>query len=177
MSILTIVLATILCVVAAIALLLRSVLRQTKEPLPDASWLDGFHVSRYRPMQRLLSDVDYTFLAAHGGSPEVIRRLRAERRRLFRAYLKNMVRDFNRLHRAARIMSLDAETDRSDFAFLLLRMRVAFGWTVAIVQLRLALNTVGLGSVDARRLLNALDQVSASYASVSPARHFAGAHL
>jgi hypothetical protein len=177
MSILTIVLATVLCVVAAIGLLLRNVLRQMKEPLPDPSWLDGFNVSRYRPMQRLLSDVDYSFLAANGGSPDVIRRLRAERRRLFRAYLKNMVRDFNRLHRAARIMSLDAETDRSDFAFLLLRMRVAFGWTVTVVQFRLALNTLGLGNVDARRLLRALDEISASYASVSPARQFAGAHL
>ena len=85
MSILTIVLATILCVVAVIALLLRNVLRQTREPLPDSSWLESFDSNWYRPMQRLLSEGDYAFLLANGGSPEVVHRLRAERRRIFRA--------------------------------------------------------------------------------------------
>ena len=175
MSILTIVLATILCVVAVITLLLRNVLRQTREPLPDSSWLNAFDAARYRPMQRLLTDTDYSFLAASGGSQDVIRRLRAERRRIFRAYLKNMVRDFNRLHRAARILSLEAETDRTDFALQLLRIRVVFGWTVTVIQFRLTLHALGLSTVDARRLLRALDDMSTSYTSLTPARHFAGA--
>lgn len=175
MSILTLVFATILCVVAVIALLLRNVLRQTNEPVPDGSWLDAFDVNRYRPMQRLLAESDYRFLAANGASSDVIRRLRSERRRVFRAYLRNMVRDFNRLHKSARILSLQAETDRSDFALLLIRMRLAFGWTVAMVELRLMLNQAGLSTVDARRLIGVLDTMSASYASLSPARQFAGA--
>jgi hypothetical protein len=175
MSILTIVLATVLCVVVTIALLLRNILRQTMEPLPDRSWLESFNVNRYRPMQRLLAESDYEFLEANGGSADVIRRLKAERRRLFRLYLRNLVRDFNRLHRAARILSLEADTDRSEFAILLLRMRVAFACTVAMVQFRLTLNAFGLGTVDARRLLRTLDQMSVSYASLNPARQLAGA--
>lgn len=175
MSILTFVLAAVVLVVAATAVLLRNVLRQTKEPLPDEAWLESFNVSRYRPMQRLLAEDDYSFLAANGGSSKVIARLRAERRRVFRAYLRNMVRDFDRLHRAARMLSLEAETDRSDFALQLLRMRFSFGWTVTVVEFRLAMHSLGLGSVDARRLIRALDQMASGYSSLTPAGQFAGA--
>ena len=175
MSILTIVLAAILFVVVAIVLVLRNVLRQTNEPLPDPSWLDSFDVSRYRPMQRLLSEDDYSFLAANGGSTQVIARLRAERRRVFRAYLRNMVRDFNRLHRAARMISLEAETDQTEFAMLLVRMRMTFTWTVAVVQLRLMLHALGIGTVDARRLIRALDQMSAGYSSLVPSVQYGAA--
>ena len=175
MSILTFLLPAILLVVVAIALLLRNVLRHTKEPLPDPSWLNNFDVARYRPMQRLLSEDDYSFLAANGGSREVIARLRAERRRVFRAYLRNMVRDFDRLHRAARMMSLEPETDNSEFAMELVRLRLTFTWTVTVVEFRLLLHSLGIGAVDARRLIRALDQMSAGYASLTPAGQFTGA--
>jgi hypothetical protein len=173
MSILTLVVPAILLILAIFVVLLRTLLTNSEEPLPDPGWLASFSASRYRPMQRLLREDDYSFLAARGGSRSTIDRLRSERRRVFRAYLRNMVRDFNRLHRAARILSLTAETDRSDFAIQLLRIRLAFSWAVAVVQFRLALHSLGLGSVDARRLIRALDQMSTGYSSLTPAGQFA----
>lgn len=175
MSILTFVFAGVFILLAAAAWLLRAVIRQTSEPLPDAAWLESFTIGRYRPMQRLLSEQDYSYLEANGGSRDVIAQLRAERRRVFRAYLRNMVRDFNRLHRAARMLSLEAETDRSDFAIQLVRMQFTFAWSVQVVQFRLALHSLGLGTVDARGVLRALDQMSAGYMSLTPAGQYSRA--
>src|SRR5688500_15536009 len=85
--------------IIAFAALLRRVLAPPKPVEGDAgAWLDSFSISRYRPMERLLSEDDYEFLAAQPGyEPSIARNLRKQRRRVFRTYLQQVSRDFARL--------------------------------------------------------------------------------
>ncbi len=63
-----------------------------------AGWLDTFSLERYAPMERLLDKNDLVFLQSQPGyRPEIGQRLMAERRNIFRAYLRLLVHDFNQL--------------------------------------------------------------------------------
>jgi hypothetical protein len=136
----------------------------------DPKWLEAFSTDRYRPMLRLLSDDDNEFLLTNCGySGSMIRRVRAERRRIFRAYLQNAVRDFNRIHHAARIMLLDSPVDRPDLAAMLTRQRIAFEANVLLVQYHLVLHGLGLAPVDVRGLIRLLDSVKVNYDLLAPA--------
>lgn len=154
--------------VLTVGLLLRTMLQQRREPLPDEAWLRSFSAARYRPMLRLLAEDDYEFLLAVSKDPAVVKRLRAERRRIFRMYLNNLVRDFSRLHRAARVLVLEAEEERSDVAERLIRIRLNFVLAVFAVRCRLALHTVGIGTVDVRALIDSLESMKASFTAAQP---------
>jgi hypothetical protein len=154
---------TLFLVVAA----LFRMLLVDRESLPDAAWLQNFSAARYRPMLRLLAEDDYEFLTALGSDRSVVRRLRSERRRIFRMYLRNLSRDFARLHRAARVLALESEQG-SEVAERLIRMRVQFTVAVMAVQFRLTMHALGIGTVDVRNLIQALEGMGANFRSLTP---------
>lgn len=148
--------------VAAAGLLFFLVLRRFNSPAhnpePSLEWCNRFTVQRYRPMERLFSEDDGRFLAAQPGcSPRLLQRLRADRRRIFRRYLRCLSHDFNRLHTAARFLLLDSPEDRPDLVMALFRQRLMFRYALLTIHGRLALQSLGLGSVDPRRLVSALE--------------------
>lgn len=125
---------------------------------PNLEWCSHFTIQRYRPMERLFSEADYRFLAAQPGyTPRMAKQLRAERRRAFGGYLRCLERDFDRLHTAARFLLLHSPQDRPDVVAALFRQRLAFRSAVLIVRGRLALQTLGIGAVDVRGLVEALE--------------------
>lgn len=127
-------------------------------PAVSPEWLRQFSVARYRPLERLLNEDDYRFLAAQRGyHPRIARRLRAERRRVFRQYLACLRRDFNRLETAARILMVSSPADRPDFARALLKQRLWFTYATMSAEIRLLLHSLGLTTVDVRGLLASLD--------------------
>src|SRR5271166_3889725 len=66
---------------------------------------DVISLAHYEPMTRLLADEDFQFLAAQPGyRPEIGAKFRRERTRIFRMYLRELARDFHRLHAEARAM-------------------------------------------------------------------------
>lgn len=137
-------------------------LRRRHAPEIDARWLAEFSPARYRPMQRLLAEEDLEFLAAQPGyAPSLGRRFRMERRRVFSAYLRNLSRDFERLHRAARVLLLSAPEDRPDYAAALVRQRISFERALLLVRCRLLLNLIGGGAIDVSRLVDALEGMNA----------------
>ena len=153
------VLALILVVIGLFAYLFRELFSRTTVSTFDPQWLEEFSVSKYRPMMRLLSEDDYAFLADQSGfDKKISSKLRSERRRIFRAYLRSLVRDFNRLHFCAKLMAAHASEDRSDVFAKLMKLRFTFSISVATVEARLLLHTVGFGVVDVRNLIDALDQ-------------------
>jgi hypothetical protein len=126
----------------------------------DPEWIANFSVARYRPMLRLLDEADYKFLASQPGySKKYISRLRSERRAIFRAYLRNLVRDFHRLHMAARMVLIYAPQDRPELAMTLVRQRLTFTAAILSIECRLLLHTFGVGTVDVRSLIGALDNM------------------
>ena len=127
-------------------------------------WLEDFSADDYRPMERLLDDRDYAFLASQPGyEPAIARRLRRQRIGIFQAYLRGMFRDFHRLLGKARFTMFYATEDQSALGSALLRLRLRFYASVIAVEVRVALNMVGLGAVigpvDTRGLTAALDRM------------------
>ena len=123
-------------------------------------WLDAFSVASYAPMERLLQRDDFAFLARQPGyRPEIGRRLRAERRRIFSAYLSRLVRDFNQLIGIGKLMVVYSPEDRQEFARQLWRQQIQFYFSVCSVRVQLALYPLGWAAADARRLLDAVAQL------------------
>ncbi|MGH9667267.1 MAG: hypothetical protein ACRD9L_22830 [Bryobacteraceae bacterium] len=135
------------------------------QPPPETSWLNGFSLARYRVMERLLSEADFTFLAAQPGyRPSLAKNLRRERRKIFRTYLRNLARDFRRLHSIARWMIAHGSEDRSDLALRLMKQQAVFFLAWSAIEVRLALH---IGTVDVRALVGSLDGLSRQVGSLA----------
>ena len=151
-----------LAVLAAVAfvLLFRSVRSRAEAAQIDLGWSSEFSIAKYRPMERLFLEEDYDFLAAQPGfHPKIYGKLQAERRRVFRHYLRCLRKDFNRLSTAAKTLVLMAPQDRPDLARNILKQRLMFSWALCGVEVRLALQTLGLGTVDVRGLVGAMESM------------------
>jgi len=119
-------------------------------------------LEKYRPMERLLQEQDFRFLAAQPGfTPRLGRRFRTERRRIFRGYLRNLKKDFGRVSLAFRILIVHSVEDRGDLAASLLRLRVMFALGMLAVQGRLLLHAAGLGTVNVSGLVASLETMQA----------------
>jgi hypothetical protein len=152
-------LLSIVAIVALFAFLLRELFARNTVSTFDPMWLQEFSIAKYRPMARLLADEDYEFVANQSGFDEKISsNLRAERRRIFRAYLRSLVHDFNRLHFCAKLMATHSSEDRSDVLNTLVKQRVTFSLALAAVECRLILHSFGFGPVEVRKLISTLDQ-------------------
>ena len=116
---------------------------------------ESFSLARYEPMKRLLSEEDFQFLKRRPGmQPAMVRRLRAQRRKVFRAYLTELASDFNRLHRDARLMVATAPAEYSELVGLLMGLQMRFWSALAGVELRLTVHALGVGRVDVNGCLD-----------------------
>src|SRR5947209_5513403 len=128
-------------VAGAFLFLLRRLATPSSVTACDEAWLEEFSVAKYRPMLRLLAQEDYEFLATQAGyKPEIAKKLRKERRRIFRSYLSNLVRDFHRLQLSAKMLVVNAQIDREDLVSKLMMQKLNFTLAVAIVEVRLVLH-------------------------------------
>lgn len=142
----------------ALALLIRNLASSPRTRDVDNGRLSRFSVARYRPMARLFAEEDYEFLACHKGyGPRIARQLRRERRRVFRSYLDCIKKDFGQLEAATKLCMIMSKEDRPDLARALLKRRLAFAHALMVVEWRLALHSLGLGTVDVSRLMGSLD--------------------
>jgi len=124
----------------------------------DPDWLRNYSVSSYRPMERLLDERDVAFLQSHPGyEANMEKKLRADRRRVFRMYLRNLGRDFNRLHHALRLLALHSPQDNPELAKTLIRQKFVFFAGYLAARVKLELYAAGIGSVDVRGLVSTLD--------------------
>jgi len=137
----------------------------------DPAWITNFSVARYRPLLRMLDERDYEFLRAQPGfEPALEKRLRTARRQLFRQYLRTMRRDFDRLYDFMKMVLLYSAQDRPDLAANLLKLRVGFHYAMFVAETRLALHTLGLGTVDVSELLGKLEFVHQQVSQLAAAQ-------
>ncbi|MGO9094580.1 MAG: hypothetical protein ACLQGV_05100 [Bryobacteraceae bacterium] len=154
--------------VAFFQLFNRLILRQ-KETRADVEWCRDFSIARYRPMERLFVEEDYDFLSEQPGfHPGIFRKLQAERRRVFRHYLRCLRRDFDRLSAGAKLVLVHSAEDRPDLATTLLKQRWLFNYAMAVVQVRLVLQTMGIGRVDVHRLVSPLEAMRSQLRQAQP---------
>ena len=121
----------------------------------------GFSLARYQPLASLLAEDDFKFLASLPGyRPEIGKKLRSQRRRIFRQYLQELTADFRSLHAAAREMAADSPEQHSELVGILMRQQLTFWRAMAGIELRLAADWMGLngsGKIDARGLLEGIE--------------------
>ena len=135
----------------------------------NAMGRESFSPAHYEPMKRLLSEEDFDFLKQKPGvSPALIRRMRLQRRKVFRAYLLELASDFNKLHEEARLMLTVAPEEYSDLVGILMRSQLRFWSALAGVEMRLTLHAMGIGRVDIRGLLAPLETLNAAVHRTSP---------
>ncbi len=125
------------------------------QPVHPASALVA---TRYAPMQRLLDERDYRFLAAHPAFGKTRAcKIRAERREIFRAYLRCLGRDYARVCACIRMVMMESGMDRPDLAKALFRNRTLFAAALVGIELRLAVHALGIGTIDVRPMVASLE--------------------
>jgi hypothetical protein len=151
----------------ALVAIVWSLISSTKVRGVDPDWLKKFSVSSYRPMERLLDEDDIAFLKSQPGfEPGMEKVLRSQRRKVFRMYLRNLGRDFNRLHFALRLMALHGPQDNPELAKTLVKQKVLFFVGFLAVRMKLEAYALGVGTVDVRGLVATLDTMRAELNSM-----------
>jgi hypothetical protein len=87
----------------------------------------------------------------------MLSRLRRARVHVFRSYLKNLTKDFSRLHRIARTLVLSAPQDQPQLARDLFTQSVVFWFAMGLAHWRLTMYSLGIGSVPVSGLLENLE--------------------
>lgn len=157
-------------VIALCALALIRMRRRGVDPAPafDLNWIDDFSIAKYRPMERLLKNDDLAFLERQPGyRPEMAKRLRQERHRIFRLYLRSLRKDFDRLYFGAKAAVLHSP-EGVDLCGALARHRAVFLYAMACVQVRLVLYRFGWAGVDVSTLLSTLDEIMTDVRALRP---------
>jgi len=168
--------AACLAVGAVLVFLLRRLIAGPKSLPVSVNWINDLSVARYRPMERLLSNEDYSFLASQPGfDKRTLRRMRAERRKLFRGYLACLSRDFSLVGAALRLMMMYSAQDRPDLAGILYKQQALFALRMLAVQWRLFLHVCGWGTVDVSGLVRAMESMRMELRQMIPAEGAAAA--
>jgi hypothetical protein len=150
--------ACVACIVLFLSFRLSG--RSGRTPGPDL--FDEVSTSKYLPMERLLDESEFRFLAAQRGfTPEIGRQFRNDRRRLFRGYLRLLRKDFDRLYEAAKVGMIYCSEDRSELAKVLLAKQLAFRWTLLRIEAGLLLSWTGFGPMPVEDLIRSLDVMQA----------------
>jgi len=119
---------------------------------------ERFSLDRYQPMERLLAEEDLLFLKAQPGfRPEIGARWKRERRRIFRLYLNELKSDFRRMHAQARELVAHSGADSADLVEVLMKQQITFQWATAALEVRLALQQVGIGKLDVAPLIELIE--------------------
>ena len=119
---------------------------------------------RFETMERLLSKEDFLFLQTMPGyKPEIGARWRRDQRRVFRFYLDELVFQFLDLHASAKAMLAHAPSEASSMVGTLMLQKMAFWRELAFLETKLALESAGIGSVDAKPLLRLVTEMRGSW--------------
>lgn len=133
---------------------------------PGNSSLAEFSLDRYRPMVGLLSSEDLDFLAAQPGcNAKILSRLRRDRRRIFRMYLRELAADFRLLHAEARKMAALSPEAHSEVIASLMRQQMTFWFALAAIEFRLLLPHAG--GLDIRELIASVEALRLDVAKMA----------
>lgn len=143
--------------------LLRRLSGSPARIVPDAR--SGVRIEvRYRPMERLLAAPDAVFLQRQDGfSSDMSREFRARRRKLFRAYVRCLARDFARIYRTLEITLIESRQDRPDLVRLMMKQKVRFVLAMLAIELRLAVHASGVSRMEVERLVQSVRTLSGAW--------------
>jgi hypothetical protein len=117
-----------------------------------------FSSTRYRPMERLLAEMDRKFIASHPGcTREMERNFRRARVKIFRGYMQQLSSDFNGICKAIKLLIITSKVDRTDLATVVFKAQFQFAVNTWQVELKLFLYGFGWSSVDATSVVRHFD--------------------
>src|ERR1700691_5415462 len=94
-------LLAVLALVSVLAYLIRKVAFGGNGLPVTSEWIDDLSLDRYRPMVHMLDGSDIAFLRSQPGfTPDMAKKLRAQRTQIFAGYLRMLETDFGRLRGA-----------------------------------------------------------------------------
>lgn len=130
-------------------------------------WFEEFSSFRYLPMRRLLSSEEEEFwMQSTEGGPHRRNEFRAERRRLFREYLKLISSDFDRLSQGVRLSAVHATEDRSADIAQLISLQWSLRKLLWQAEFRLMFHWLGFQPADATEIINAMQSFEFSLREV-----------
>jgi hypothetical protein len=138
--------------------LTRMILRRWRITDTHSDETAGFDLDRYQPMGRLMAEEDLVFLQSQPGyRTEIGERWKRERRRIFRLYLAELKADFRRLHAHARELVAASGADSGALVEVLMKQQFMFLTATTALELRLALQQIGVGKVDISPLIELVE--------------------
>lgn len=153
---------------AMMAWLLRRLVTNARGEVSLAR-LESINLEFYRPLERLLADEDFEYLADQPGyKSRMSRHLRSQRRSIARQYIARIDADFETLHSVARRLLVGAPVDRAEFASALFHAKVSFEVSLFRVRTGLVLDAMGVSHADLRGLSTSLAQMRETMQALSP---------
>jgi hypothetical protein len=138
--------ALCLIVAGAVAVQFWMHMRTLNAHKQPGSWVAD--PDRYRPMLRLLSLEDTELLA----DPASRKKLRTQRRDLFREYLRSLTNDYGKFLAEVRLIMTQSGIDRPDLAKALVRNQVLFAVALCRIDFHLRLYALGIGDAESVKL-------------------------
>jgi hypothetical protein len=160
--------ALALAAAGLLAYLVRKISGGSRLPV-TAAWIEDLSLERYRPMLRMLDDSDIDFLRSQPGfTPGMASKLRTQRAKIFRGYLKNLESDFARVCSAIKMIMLQSNHDRPELANSLLRRQVAFACAMLSARALVLFYRMGVCGVDVTRLVRLFDSTRLELRTLAP---------
>ncbi len=158
-----VVIAFLATLIPVMAYFVFRILRNTNDlhELADASPADRESlVSYYRPLRLLLDPDELAHAKSLAGDDHAAwRRFRRQRIRAFRCYLRDLEVDFRRLEFKLRYLLLAASASDAQWVHQLNRLRAQFALRLFVLEFRLLLFSLGLGTINASALLEAMERM------------------
>lgn len=158
-------------VLLLLALLAVRLLRYRNTSVPESNSeaeTEEFFAARYEPMARLVTPDDLAFLASRPGyRPEVGAKLRRDRSRIFRMYLRELAGDFHHLHAMARKMVAESPEPHADLVGVLIRQQLTFWRAMASIELRLLVSPAELPRIDVSGLVESIEAMRVDLARIT----------
>ncbi len=165
--VLPILMLTALSLLAVVPVLVR-LFRGCSTADPSFQSLESFSVSTYYPMQCLLAEEDFAFLARQPGFDfSLYRKLRRERMLIFRQYLGRLISDFNHLYTASCFLISHSQGDHSDTLLRLFRLKIRFSLSVLRAEMSFYSCWLGLSSLVAHAAVARLEEMSNEFSSLA----------
>ena len=153
----------VVAALAPAAMIFRLLRKISWDRLSQDQSSDFLNIERhsYRPLERLLDPSEYEFLRKCGMSGKKLWHFRAQRRKLFRLYLRQVEHDFLMAQRVLCALQAQGAADSPLLAREFAKQWLVLFRNLLMAELRLALHAIGFHTGPGAALLRPLEMLQA----------------
>jgi hypothetical protein len=135
--------------------------------LDPGDWGSTFAPLKYEPLRRLFATGDFKLASSVPDGKKLVRRLRANRIRICRSYIKLLAGDFSWASNAIKVLMIRSATDRRDLAKMLVKQRSVFTLALISLEYRLLLYRFGLNTFNMGVFIEPLENLRTQLRSLA----------